>query len=176
MIVFRFAEHQPLELRWCDSRLENLPELDDDVLGGGNDSLHEVDVEIEVPVINFARDLALDDVAKPGEIENVASALFDLAFDRNLERVVMTVPVGIVAFPERGLVLFVAERRIENAMGRIERHPARDSDSWHVESSVVMEPAHRKLNERTTGTKKTPPAPQQCGDGGATNYRNEEGF
>src|SRR2546423_1476825 len=122
IIVFGFPEHQPLQLPGRDLRLENLPERSDDVLRSRDDVLHERHVEIEVPVVHHARDLLLDDLLQLGQIEDISGLGVGLAFDRNVQRVVVAVPVLVVALPEESRVLLVAEGRVMNPMGGVEPH------------------------------------------------------
>ena len=61
-----------------------------------------------------------DDVAQPRKVHHIAGAGIDRAFDRNVEGVVVPVPVRIVALPEGRFVLRVGEYGIEHAMSGVE--------------------------------------------------------
>ncbi len=51
-------------------------------------------------MVHLVDDFAIDDVLELREVDDVAGLRLDLAFDRHVELVVMTVPVGIVALAE----------------------------------------------------------------------------
>src|SRR5215213_3096337 len=150
IVVFGFAKNETRELRWSDGRLEDPPELNYYVLRRGNDSLHELNVEVEVLVIDLVDNLGFDDVTEPGEIEHIARWLVDLSFDGDFEIVIVPMPVGVVALPERGFVFRVGERGIENAMRRVEAQAASDGDSRHIWSARAC--ARKKLRRHTTAT------------------------
>src|SRR5688500_17679622 len=78
VIVLGLPQHETRQGRGLYRRLEDVPECDDDVLGGRNGILHERDVEIEVPVIDDIDYLLLHDVLERAEIHDVTGALLDL--------------------------------------------------------------------------------------------------
>src|SRR5215218_1762657 len=61
VVVVSFPEHEPLEPRGGDGRLDQTPEGDDDVLGRGDDPLHEGNIEVEVAVVDEVHHFAFDD-------------------------------------------------------------------------------------------------------------------
>src|SRR5687768_3797176 len=134
IVVLGFPQNEPLELCRGDSRLENLPERDDDVLRSRDHAAHELHVEVEVAMIDDVHDLALDYFLQAREVQHVAGAVVNGTFDRYVESVVVAVPVRIVAFPERRLVLGVGEGRVEHAMRCIESEPAGNCYVRHDQS------------------------------------------
>src|SRR5688572_4833738 len=84
IVVFSFPQDEPREPARLDSRGENLPERDHDVLGRRNHALHEGDVEIEVLVVDVIDHLALDDLLELGEIADISRPGIDIAFDRDV--------------------------------------------------------------------------------------------
>src|SRR6266481_3174208 len=132
IVVFSLPQDQPGELAGPDLGIEYAPEREDDVLGCWNNSLHEGHVEIEVLVVHDIDDLAFDDFLELGKVADIPRFGVDLTLDRDIERVVVTVPVRIVAFSEQPRVLRVGELRIMDAVGGIEPHPAGDCYARHV--------------------------------------------
>src|SRR6266550_7692654 len=68
IIVFGLPQDEPCELTGFDLGKKYFPERDDDVLGRRNHALHEWDVEIEILVIDYIDDLALDDLLEVGQV------------------------------------------------------------------------------------------------------------
>jgi hypothetical protein len=83
-------------------------------------------------VIDDVDDLVFHDFLQRGEIADVPGFRVDVAFDRDVEGIVVTVPVRVVALTEQPGVLLIGELRIMDAVGGIEPHPAGDCYAWHV--------------------------------------------
>src|ERR1700686_4780391 len=111
IVVFCLPEHQASELAWLYLRGKDVPERSDDVLGCRDDALHEWNVEIEVLVIDDVDDLSLHDFLERGEVADVSGFRVDVALDRDVERIVVTVPVRVVALTEQPGVLLIGELR-----------------------------------------------------------------
>src|SRR6266542_3711964 len=153
IIVLRLPKYQTDEPRGSDRRLENLPERDDDVFRGRYLAAHEMYVEVEIPMIHCAEDFANDQLLQLAQVHHVAGALVNRALYGHVENVVVTVPVGIVAFAERRLVFGVAERWVVDAVGRVEPQPAGYRDAchrwrsgWRSKSSAVTHQRRRSLS------------------------------
>ena len=79
-----------------------------------------------------------DAIDAPGSYRDLLKPEFkdkfgiDLAFDRDVERVVVAVPVRVVAFPEQPRVLSFGELRIVDTVGGVEPNPAGDCYARHV--------------------------------------------
>jgi len=71
-------------------------------------------------VIHLVHDLPLDYLLQGAEIDDVASPVVDVTLDLHIQDIVVAMPVRVVALPEDGGVLLVGERRIVDAMRRIE--------------------------------------------------------
>ena len=67
------------------------------------------------------------------KIVDISRAGLDRAADGHVERVVVAVPVGIVALPEQPEVLLIGERGVVHAVRRVELEPSRDG---HVRNRI----------------------------------------
>src|SRR3954463_4251863 len=132
IVVLGLPQHQLLQLSRADARDKNLPERGNDVLRSRNHTLHEGHVEVEVLVVDDVDDLTLDYFLELRQVADVAGLRIDLAFDRDVECVVVSVPVGIVALPEQPRVLGFGQLGIMNAMGGVEPQAAGDCYARHV--------------------------------------------
>src|SRR6185436_2156261 len=132
IVVFRLPQYQAGQRARLDLGSEDFPERGDDVLGCRGDALHERNIEIEVLVIDAVDDLALDDFLQLRAVVYVTRLLVDLALNGTIERIVVTVPVRIVALPEEAQVLGFGELGIMNAMRGIEPHATSDCYTRHV--------------------------------------------
>ena len=74
----------------------------------------------------------LGDPLQHGEVDDVAGPRVHLAADGDVERVVVTVPVRVVALAEEPLVLLVRERGVVHAVRRIELQTASHGDDRHA--------------------------------------------
>src|ERR1700716_2052248 len=101
IVVFCLPEDEPSELARLHLRREDVPERGDDVLGCRDDALHEGNVKIEVLVIEDVDDLVLHDFLERREVADVSSLWVDIALDRDVESIVVTVPVRVVALTEQ---------------------------------------------------------------------------
>jgi len=79
-------------------------------------------------VIDFVDDFALDDRFDFREVDDVAGLGVDRSGHRDVERVVVSVPVRVVALSEDGAILFVGQRGIVHAVRGVELEPADDRD------------------------------------------------
>src|SRR5215208_6777216 len=132
IVVFSLPQDEALERARLHPRCKDSPERRDDVLRSRDDSLHERNVEIEVLVVHHVDDLALDDLLELGEVADVASLLIDLTLDRNVERIIVAVPVRIVALSEQTRVLGLRQFGVMNAVGGVEPQTAGDCYARHV--------------------------------------------
>src|SRR5262249_59021967 len=101
-----------MELSRAELRLQALPNADGKVFGSRNPSSELGDLLVEEAVSECIEDFAVHDVFEVFEVDDEASGRIDLALDRNFQRVVMAVPVGIIAFAEDPLVLLWGEVRV----------------------------------------------------------------
>ncbi len=98
------------------------------------DGQHRHRTGAALPVAVMALDdLALDDVPKLPQVDHVPRPLVDGAPDGHLQRIVVAVPVGVVALAEQPGVLGIGERGIVDAMGRVEAQTARHGNDWHAQ-------------------------------------------
>src|SRR5688500_13933222 len=131
IVVLRLPESQPGEPARRHARREHVPARDYNVLGRRIDPVHEVDVHVHVLVVEAVDHLALHDLLQHTEVDDVARALVHRAGDAHLERVVVSVPVRVVALPEQPGVLLVRERRVVDAVRRVEAQAARGGHVGH---------------------------------------------
>src|SRR5687767_7168907 len=157
VVVVRLPQHEARESRGTHRWLELLPERDDDVLGRGNRAAHEVDVEIEVPVVDAIDDRLLHDVLQGAEIDDVSGRRIDVADDGHIQDVVVSVPVWIVAPAEEALVLLLGERRIVHAMRRVEPKAAGDGDVRHADGREREDGDGRVARLKTSRRKRKRP-------------------
>ena len=79
-------------------------------------------------MIDLVDDLALHDRFQLREVDDVAGPLVHRAGDKDVESIVMSVPVRVVALAEQRAILLLGERGIMHAMCRVELHAANDGD------------------------------------------------
>src|SRR5438270_3693824 len=132
IVVFSLPQDESGEFTRLHLRSKYFPERDDDVLRCRNDTFHERNIEIEVLVIDDINDLALDDFLELRQVADVARFRIDPAVNRDVERIVVPVPVRIVALSEQPRVLGLRQLGVVYAMGGIEPHPAGDCYARHV--------------------------------------------
>src|SRR6476661_4620440 len=131
IVVGGLPEDEPREAGRRDRGRELAPDGDDDVLGGGNHALHEVHVEIEVAVVHAVEHTLGDDLLQGSKVEDIPGTRFDWSAHADVQRVVVSVPVGVVAASEQPLVLLIGERRVVDPVRGIELQAARDGYVWH---------------------------------------------
>src|ERR1051325_3047826 len=72
IVVDGLPEHELRQLRWLERRLEHAPERNDDVLRRRDRVLQKIDFEVEIAMIDFSDDLALDDRLHLRQIDHVS--------------------------------------------------------------------------------------------------------
>jgi len=87
--------------------------------------VHELNVQVEVLVVHKLEQFTIHELLQLAQIQDVPGALVNTAFYRNVQYIVVPVPVRVVAFPEEALIFGVGEVRIEDAMRRVEPDSAR---------------------------------------------------
>lgn len=93
--------------------LQLLPYSDRHVLGGGEFIFHEIDVQVQVPVVYFFDHHILDELAQRFCIENETRLGVWHAFYRDVQLIIMPVPVVVRTFAEYFQVLLPAPFRVE---------------------------------------------------------------
>jgi hypothetical protein len=88
--------------------------------------------DVEVLVVDDVDDLTLDDFLELRQVADVTRFRVDVTLDRDVQGVVMSVPVRVVALAEQPGVLGVGELRIVNTVGGVEAQPAGDCYARHV--------------------------------------------
>ncbi len=89
-----------------------LPDSDGDVLRGGDLMQEFGDFLIEEAMVHGVEDLTVHDIFELLEVDDEAGAGVNFAFHRNLQDVVVTVPIEVVALAEDTAILFRREIRI----------------------------------------------------------------
>ena len=95
-----------------DFWIEQIPNDARDVFARGNLPFEFRDFQIQVPVIHALHDFAFENFFQLFQIKNHARDGIRLSGDGNFERVIVAVPVWIVAFAKIALVLPRRERGI----------------------------------------------------------------
>jgi hypothetical protein len=135
IVVDSLPQHETRQLRGTEHWLEHTPEGDDNILRRRNNSAQEIDFEIQIAVIDFVDDVLLDDFLDTSEVNDVARALVYRAADGDVEDVVMTVPIWIVALAEDAPVLLFGESGTVNAVRGAEVQTTSNRDvRWHTKN------------------------------------------
>ena len=74
----------------------------------------------------------VDDALDVAEVDHVPRSLVHRPAHRYVERIVVSVPVRVVALPEQPLVLRVGQRGVVNAVRGVELQATRDGDDRHI--------------------------------------------
>src|SRR6476469_127768 len=131
VVVLGLPQPQATEPAGRAVTIEHPPAGNDAVLGGGIHATHEFDIDVQIAMVDAVDHFALDDRLELTEVDHVPRALVDGAFDRNLEDVVVTVPVRIIALAEERYVFLVGQCGIVQAVRSIEAQPSRDGNNRH---------------------------------------------
>ena len=101
-------------------RLQLLPDANGEIFCTAYFTFHEPDIQVQVQVIDLFRDMLFNNEAQPLYVENKTRVCIRLAFYRNVELIIMTMPVIIRAFAKHFIVLFPAPVWIIKLMRRVE--------------------------------------------------------
>src|SRR5437879_3502902 len=110
--VGRLVYADPVQLRLLELGLEPLPHRNGNVFGGWNLSEEFRDLLVEEAVIHAVKHFARHDFFELLQVDDKAGARVHRAFYCDLKRVVMAVPIRIVALAKDAAVLFRRQCRI----------------------------------------------------------------
>src|SRR6185437_4383388 len=139
IVMLGFVEAEPREPSGRNARRQQAPARDHQVLARGVDAAEERDIHVHVAVVELADDLVLDDAPELAEVDHVARAVVHRAGDGHLELVIVPVPMRVVVPAEQGAILLRGERRIVEAVRRVDPTPACHGDhglSTHLCRSI----------------------------------------
>src|SRR5579875_2405164 len=108
-VVIGLDEPDLVEQARRKGRLQPLPELDDQVLSGGNALAQPGHVVVEMAMVDLVNNFAVHDLAQLGQVHQHARVWVWFATQGHLQGVVMPVPVGIGAFAVKLPVFTLAE-------------------------------------------------------------------
>jgi len=158
---FGFPKFDGVELAGgaLEGGIKAIPDEDNKVLGGWLHSLgDEVHVEVEVAVVEVVNDVLFDDDAQFFYVYDESRDGVGHAFDRDVEVVVVAVPISVGALAKDGFVFFLGPVFHPEFVGGVETFDSGDIDhdrlmTFACSSSVIgaggnVFPGKRKQTER----------------------------
>lgn len=121
--------------------VEPLPDEDNKIFGGWLHPLrNERHIEVEVAVVEVLDHLITNDAAELFDVDHEARHRVGPAFDGDVERIIMAMPVLVGAFSESGEVFFFRPGFHPKLVGGIETFDS--SDVNHVLQRQKYDPEH----------------------------------
>lgn len=117
----RLVEFDAVELHGRrQMRRELFPNRDGQVFGAAHFVFHEVDINIQVLMVEPVDHMFLDELAQFLYIVQEAGIGIGRALDRNIQVIIVPMPIFIGAYPEYLLILFPAPCRVKKLVCRVE--------------------------------------------------------
>ena len=134
-------EPHAMQLPGRDVRLNLVPEGNHQILSRRIDAAQELDLIVQIAMITFVDDRALENALELGEIHDVTGFRIRLSTKRDLEHVVVSMPVRIRAQPVARLIPLLAFRGIVEPVRRVKVHLPGDENgaSQHARRGGLLD-------------------------------------
>src|SRR5690606_26362509 len=128
----RLPQHEPLQRHAArQRRAQPLPDRDDQVLRRRIPTAHPLDAQLQMTMVHIRHHTLFHRIAQRLQVVDEARLRIDLTRDRDIQLVVVSVPVRVRTVTEHATVLLRTPVIAAQPMRRTEMHAAGHLDTWH---------------------------------------------